>query len=130
MIYNNAIIYKLSSPNTTTIYFGTSINENIKQIHSNLKKKYMIIKLENEDSAPKLSANVKNMSLFSIPEIDFVSMLYDEKGNVVNGSRTFLEKLDGETISTINFTWPQPFKEKVVSKEIIPIFNIFSVKLN
>ena len=88
------------------------------------------IKLENEDTSPKLSATVKNTSLFQIPEVGFVTILYDEKGNAVNASQTYLDRLYGEQVSNINFTWPQPFTAKVVEKEIIPTFNIFSVKLN
>lgn len=88
------------------------------------------IKLTGEDSAPKLSATVKNTSLFQIPEVNFIAILYDEKGNAINASRTYLDKLRGEEINTINFTWPEPFDRPVIAKEIIPIFNIFSVKLN
>jgi hypothetical protein len=87
------------------------------------------IKLENEDTSPKLSAVVKNNSLFQIPEINVVAILYDEKGNAVSASKTYLDVLDGEEIRTINFTWPEAFDKKVIVKEIIPLFNIFSVKL-
>jgi len=87
------------------------------------------IKLENEDTSPKLSAVVKNNSLFQIPEVNIVAILYDEKGNIVSSSKTYLDVMDGEEIKTINFTWPQAFKDKVIVKEIIPMFNIFSVKL-
>jgi len=87
------------------------------------------IKLENEDSSPKLSATVKNNSLFQIPEVNIVAILYDEKGNAVSASKTYLDVLNGEETRTINFTWPEAFTDKVVVKEIIPVFNIFSVKL-
>jgi len=87
------------------------------------------IKLENEDTSPKLSAVVKNNSLFQIPEINIVTILYDEKGNAISASKTYLDVLDGEESKIINFTWPQAFGEKVIVKEIIPMFNIFSVKL-
>jgi len=87
------------------------------------------IRLENEDISPRLSAMVKNSSLFQIPEVNIVAFLYDEKGNVVSASRTYLDVLQGEENKEITFTWPEAFSEKVIAKEIIPMFNIFFVKL-
>ncbi len=87
------------------------------------------IKLEGENVSPKLSATVKNSSLFNISEVNFVTILYDERGDAVSVSRTYLDQLKGEETNTINFTWPEPFSSKVVQKEIIPMFNIFLAKL-
>lgn len=87
------------------------------------------IKLENEDTSPILSAMVKNNSLFQIPEVNVIAVLYDEEGNVVNSSRTYIDTLFGEESKEVVFTWPEPFLKNVIAKEIIPIFNIFSVKL-
>jgi hypothetical protein len=87
------------------------------------------IKLENEDTSPKLSATVKNYSLFRIPEVSLVAILYDEMGNAVNVSKTYLDVLTAEETANINFTWPKPFGKKIVAKEIIPMFDVFSVKL-
>lgn len=87
------------------------------------------IKLENEDTSPRLSAVLKNNSLVQIPDVNVVAILYDEKGDAVNVSKTYLKELNGEESATINFTWPQAFDRTVIQKEIIPVFNIFSVKL-
>jgi len=87
------------------------------------------IKLENEITSPKLSAVVKNTSLFQIPEVNIVTILYDEEGNAINSSRTYLDTLLGEESKEVTFTWPEPFLKSVITKEIIPMYNIFSVKL-
>jgi len=87
------------------------------------------IKLENEATSPILSATIKNNSLFQIPEINIVAILYDQAGNAISASRTYLDVLQGEENAEINFTWPEAFSEKVIAKEIIPMYNIFSVKL-
>ncbi|MFH1608985.1 MAG: hypothetical protein ABH951_03165 [Patescibacteria group bacterium] len=87
------------------------------------------IKLEDSETGSKLSADIKNNSLFQIPEIKIIAILYDEKGNAVTSSQTYLDVLDGEENRVINFTWPKIITEQIVLKEIIPIFNIFSVKL-
>ena len=86
------------------------------------------INLENENTSPRLSATIRNTSLFQIPGVNVMAILYDKDGNAVSASRTYLDAMQGEEISKVNFTWMEPFSDKVVSKEVIPIFNIFSVK--
>lgn len=87
------------------------------------------IKLENQDTNPHLSAVIKNSSLFSIPEVSVIALLYDDKGNVASASRTFIEELKGEEVKNIDFTWREPVIGNIVNKEIIPMFNIFLPKL-
>ncbi len=87
------------------------------------------IKLENQDSSPRLSATIKNDSLFTVPDISVVAILYDETGNAISASRTHLDTLAGEEVKDISFTWPKPIPGNVVAKEIIPMYNIFLVKL-
>ncbi len=87
------------------------------------------IQLKNEDTAPFLSATIKNNSLFRIPEVNVIAILYDANRNAISTSRTYLDELKGEESAKINFTWQEPLSGKVILKEIIPIFNIFSVKL-
>ena len=87
------------------------------------------INLEGQMSAPRLSATVKNSSLFAIPDVTVVAILYNDSGNAVSVSRTYLDKLNPEESAQINFTWPEPIQETVVAKEIIPMFDIFKAKL-
>ena len=87
------------------------------------------IVLTNEDTKPVLSATIKNNSFFTIPDMDTVAILYDASGNAVSASRTFFDKLGKEEIRDVNFTWPEPLPSGIVVKEIIPMYNIFSVKL-
>jgi len=87
------------------------------------------IKLENQDTKPHLSATIKNNSLFAIPEVNVVVLLYDEKGNAISASRTYLDELTAEESENINFTWPEPILGNIVAKEIISMYNVFLVKL-
>ena len=87
------------------------------------------ILLENQDTMPRMSATIKNNSLYIIPKLDVVTILYDEKGNAVTTSRTYLDVLRAEESVDINFTWPEPILPKIVVKEIIPMYNIFLAKL-
>lgn len=87
------------------------------------------IQLTDETTSPRLSANLKNDSLFTIPNVGVVTLLYDATGNAISASRTFLTQLAPLQSVDINFTWPEPLPGAVVAKEIIPMYDIFSVKL-
>jgi hypothetical protein len=82
------------------------------------------IQLTDEGTSPRLSATVKNTSLFTIPNVDIVAILYDEQGNAISTSRTFLDQLNPLQNTDINFTWPEPLPGTVVAKEIIPMYDI------
>lgn len=87
------------------------------------------IQLEDENTSPRLSALVKNSSLFIVPDIDVVTVLYDKDGNAVSASRTYLEELNRGQSAEVNFTWPEPLSGEVIAQEIIPIYDIFLAKL-
>ena len=94
-----------------------------------LKVSISNINLANEATSPTLSATVKNNSFLTIVDPNFIVILYDENHNAISASKTYLDKLSAEEVKDINFTWPEPMPAKVVTKEIIPLYNIFSVKL-
>lgn len=87
------------------------------------------INLTNPDTTPVLSAVVKNNSLFIIPEVSVVAILYDANHNAVSTSSTYIDQLSAEESREVTFTWPKPLPSEIVSQDIIPIYNIFSVKL-
>jgi len=86
------------------------------------------INLKNADTSPHLSAIIRNDSFYTIPDVNIVAILYDELGNAVSASRTYIDSLPSEVQVPLNFTWPIPFTSRVVTKEIIPIYNVFNVK--
>lgn len=94
-----------------------------------LKVNVSNISLQNETTSPRLTATIKNNSLFTIPEVNVVAILYDASGNAISASRTYLDVLSSLAAQDLTFTWPQPFSTAVVAKEIIPIYNIFRVHL-
>ncbi len=87
------------------------------------------VTLEGEDSAPHLSAVIKNDSLLLVPSLSVAVILYDEEENAITSSSTIIDELGPEASKTIDFTWPASFAKKVVTKEILPVYNIFSVKV-
>ncbi len=87
------------------------------------------ISLTNLDTTPRLSATIKNNSLFTIPAVKVVAILRDALDNSVAVSSTYIDMLNGEEVKDINFTWPEPISGNIVAKEIIPMYNIFGVQL-
>lgn len=130
-VFEPAIDLGNSIPVYTTFEFTEVPNwiQVPKEVISQLKVFVSDIKLENESTSPALSAVVKNYSLLRIPEVSFVVILYDVLGNAVSASHTYLDVLQGEESTNINFTWREPISTPIVAKEIIPMFNIFLVKL-
>ncbi|MFZ2149540.1 MAG: hypothetical protein WAV15_00025 [Minisyncoccia bacterium] len=87
------------------------------------------IELTGEGTSPRLSATIKNNSLFTIPSVSVIAVLHEAGGNAIAASRTFLSEMAPLQNSSINFTWPEPWAGEVVEKELIPMYDIFSVKL-
>ena len=87
------------------------------------------INLQDATTSPRLSATVKNNSLFTIPEVSFVAILYDESHNAISASRTFVDELKGEESANINFTWPEPIGGSTIATEIIPMYDVFLATL-
>ena len=58
-----------------------------------------------------------------------VVILYDQAGNAVSASSTYVDVLNGEESRQITFTWREGFPQKIFTEEVIPMFNIFDVKL-
>jgi hypothetical protein len=115
---------------TTFEFTETPVWINVSQDKINqLKVTVSNIQLENQDTSPHLSATIKNNSLFTIPAVNVIALMYDENGNAVSASRTYIDVLKKEESQDVDFTWPEPITANIVTKEIIPIYDIFSVKL-
>ncbi len=76
-------------------------------------------KLSKEDTSPRLDAVVENNSLERVSNIDFITFISDENGNIFAASKTFVDDLlPGESMPII-FSWPRPFAKKAGNINII-----------
>ena len=115
---------------TSFEFTETPVWTNVSQDELNqLKVLVSNVNLENQDTSPHLSATIKNDSLYTIPEVGVVAILYDDIGNAVSASRTYLNEFTAGESADLNFTWPEPIQGNVVTKEIIPMYDISLVKL-
>ena len=62
------------------------------------------------DNEPSVSAVVNNLSNADVRDIDFVAVIFDEDGNAINASRTYIRRLDGGSSNVLNYTWFRPFE--------------------
>lgn len=131
VIFEPAIDVGNSIPVYTSLEF-TSVPNWIKVSEDKVNELHILvsnISLSGENFAPFLSATIKNDSFFIVPDIRVAAILYDANHNAVSASLTYIDKLISGETKDITFTWPEPFDRKVIAKEIIPMYNVFSVKL-
>lgn len=99
------------------------------------EKKYQVPQLSSTnvewsdiDTAPKLSVDVVNNTLFDYRDIPVIVVLYDADGNAVNASQTYIEEIAQQSTQKVFFTWPQKFDRPILRTEILPRVNPFIQK--
>lgn len=78
--------------------------------------------LLNSDTDPRVTAELQNITLQKIKDIEVVAILYDEEDNAVKSSTTFIEEMNKNEIVSVVFTWPAPFEMSISRVEIIPLY--------
>lgn len=81
--------------------------------------------LSDDKTAPKVTADVVNNTLYDYKDIQVVVILYGADGNAVNASQTVIDTLPEQTTQKVYFTWPKPFAVPITRIEIIPRLNPF-----
>lgn len=77
--------------------------------------------IEAPDSAPRLSAKVKNASVAPAIDPSFVAVVFDTAGNAFAASATTLQRLAPNEEKEIVFTWPDPFTKVAGRTDVIPL---------
>ena len=81
-----------------------------------------------EGARPSLSAEITNDSPSDIRNIDVSAVVYDENNNAMAVSSTFVSILSRGETQTVTFTWPEPFKNKPKTKDILPRIDYVSIQ--
>ena len=81
--------------------------------------------LTNQDTSPKLSAPVENKTFFNFTDVPVVAILYNNEGNAIAASRTFIDRIDQGGQTDVFYSWPEPFGDVVSRIEIIPRIDPF-----
>ncbi len=152
---NNALIADrlgetFINPNGTTAIFEPRIqgSQNRKVVRTTFefipitdwkkvsKKKLDAISLELKDfrfshldTRPRLSGRLFNHSLYTLPNLEVVAILYNDKGDAVHVSKTELSYVQPDSQSDIFFTWPRVFDQEILREEYIPRCNIYTLDI-
>jgi hypothetical protein len=65
--------------------------------------------LINEDSEPRLTAEIYNQGLDKVSNIELTAIISDQMGNMIGASKTFIDSLEKDERQPAIFTWPQSF---------------------
>lgn len=74
---------------------------------------------------PSLSARIVNNSVYDLPIFDTIAILYNVDHNAISVSKTYKDGLASNTSIPIFFTWPNPFTEVPVTKDVLLQVNPF-----
>lgn len=77
----------------------------------------------------RLSATIRNASLYTFKNFDAIAILYDRAGNAITSSKVLVPEVAAEGTTDIMFTWPFSVGTTVDRIEVIPRINPFEVKL-
>ena len=77
-------------------------------------------RLSRGDTQPKLDAKIVNRTLNSYRNVEVVAIIYNEEGNGVLSSRTFIDSIGDKGEASVVFTWPEPITFKPSKIEVIP----------
>lgn len=72
-------------------------------------------------SNPRLEARLVNEGAEGVRNVRITALLFNEEGNAVHASETFVDMLQGRGEQRIVFTWPEQFEEKIVLIRMYPV---------
>ena len=71
-------------------------------------------------SSPKLTVTIKNEDVVPYTNVETIAVLYDDAGNAMGASRTFIDSIGGSAEVPLIFTWPEAFPTVPVRIEVTP----------
>lgn len=77
------------------------------------------IALQNADVDPELSVRFENTSLDPATDVEVVATIFNDQGEPLTASQTYIEEIRGRSTEDLVFTWPNPIA-KTVRSCIIP----------
>jgi hypothetical protein len=78
---------------------------------------------------PRLSAILRNDSVYTINNLTVAAILYDATGNAVAASKTLVDSASRKVDIPLLWSWNEPFAAPVVRIEIIPQIDVFGLRL-
>lgn len=121
----NAVVGRATITFGTPKYAWQKIDPAIQKLRVSTSQ----ISLDTEGAIPRLHATLGNPSpTTTLRNIVVAAVLYDQNGNAVTASKTFVSMIDAEGEEQVVFTWPKAFSTPIVRWEITPIIDVFATK--
>lgn len=79
------------------------------------------------ESVPKAYAVLKNDSFIEVGKFPVYAIVYDQFDNAIGASKTFVDGLQKQAETKVNFSWPAPFGKVAQTLEIVPGVNPFTL---
>ncbi|MCB9810575.1 MAG: VWA domain-containing protein [Candidatus Nomurabacteria bacterium] len=70
------------------------------------------------DSRPRLNVRLENTELTEARDVEVVATIFNQAGNPITASQSFIDKFDPRSTQDIVFTWPIPIAKTVRSCEV------------
>lgn len=102
-----------------------SINNQIVWTKQRPRERTLVIsdeRLFEMDSLPRISAEVTNISIKEIRDINLIVIIYDAEGNAISTSSTLIDSISKDETKEIIYTWPRNFIGQAHRFEIIPLY--------
>lgn len=115
-IFEGRVMTGSRIPTETSITFGGDIV----WLESKLGRRQFSLErrnLENADSKPRLTADVRNTTLDEAVDVEVVATIFDTSGVPLTAARTVLDYFPPESTQSIVFTWPEPIATTLTSCE-------------
>lgn len=77
------------------------------------------VTLSGADAQPRLDVRLENSEVTSASEVEVVATLFNEAGDPVTSSQTYIDSLSARSTKDIVFTWPNPIA-KTIRSCIVP----------
>lgn len=87
------------------------------------------IELLGADVRPRLNVEVENTELSGATDVEVVATIFNEVGEPVTASQTFIDSISARSTENIVFTWPNPIA-KTVRSCIIPTDVVLGIDLS
>ena len=84
--------------------------------------------LSNASSSPRIDAILVNKTIYTYKKVEVVALVYDDQGNAMASSRTFVDTLPGTGNAPLVFTWPTAFPAPVSKIEIVPKLSVSTLQ--
>lgn len=74
--------------------------------------------LTGADSSPRLTAQIYNNALTDAKNVQVVATIFDQGGNALTSSRTYVDDFPPRSTKSVVFTWPEPIAKTIRSCEV------------